>query len=142
MSSSTVPSGYAHSSPRTAAAASTRRFVSVHTQSFLTVNLNSVSRPDDVKVAGVVTIELSKHINEAIQGDVVCALERCPDKASVICYRLEWTKGREVRLEDYHDCMSLSRLANELSSIGRGPQSELSEQLDLKELQFGTSEKS
>jgi hypothetical protein len=58
--------------------------------------LSSQSKPDEVKVAGVVNIELARFLNESEFADVdmLYPLERCPDKSSQICVAVSFKKGR------------------------------------------------
>jgi hypothetical protein len=102
------------------------------------VNLSSQSKPNEIKVAGVVTLELSKFLNEGEfeNVDMLYSLERCPDKNSQICLAVGFKKIKEVRLEDYQDSISLCKIAPELSAIGKTKSIESSEYLDIKELQM------
>lgn len=90
----------------------------------------------------MVNLELSKFLNDSEFADVdmLYPLERCPDKNSQICVAVGFKKGRELRAEDLQDSPSLSKIAPELSSIGRAHSIQSSEYLDLKELQMRVQE--
>lgn len=87
-------------------------------------------------MAGVVTLDLAEFLNQGPSGapETMRGLERCPDKSSQLCFQLSFAMVRELRSEELHEALSLSRLANELSSIG--PHSEISDNLDIKDLQL------